>query len=116
MATKKQPAGRGASAKSTAKKSASKTGKKVVKMLYTERKPENHRVTGKFKFFYFFFIGTTLLFAILAVWLFIFSCDLMSKYESIEACARAHTSCTVKFDGTVNPSVEVINNNENGEE
>ena len=106
MATKKQPVKRSSSAKTVP---AKKTGRRIsAKALYTERNPDKNKVTGKFKFFYLFFVGTTLLFAALAVVFFIMACDLEAKYESIDACTRAHTSCTVKSDGSVSSSEEPI--------
>ena len=98
--------------KSTAKKktTASKGGKttvtkvkKVAKNLpvgvYQEKNPESHKVSGKYTFFYVLFACTTLIFAGVATWLFIFSSELLGKYESIEACARAHTKCEVRWTG-----------------
>ena len=62
-----------------------------------ERYPEDHRVSGKYTFFYVLFACTTLLFAGVATWLFVFSSELLSKYESIETCARNHTTCEVRY-------------------
>ncbi len=98
MATKKQPATKRTTAK------VSKSSKKGVKArlksvpIYRERKPENHQVTGKYKFFYVLFACTTIFFAALSVWLCVFAIDTENKYESIDACVRAHTRCSVHVD------------------
>lgn len=63
--------------------------------LYRERNPENHQVTGKYKFFYALFACTTVIFAALAVWLFVFSSNVLNKYESIKVCARTGNTCEV---------------------
>ena len=94
MATKKP-----AAKKTTAK--VSKPAKKTdfsADIIYKEKNPENHKITGKFRFFYCFFAATTLIFAILSMYLLIFSIDTMNKYQSIESCVRAHTSCKVTYD------------------
>lgn len=96
--------------KTTAKKktTASKGGKptvskakKVVKNLpvgvYAEKNPDSHKVSGKYTFFYVLFACTTLIFAGVATWLFIFSSELLGKYESIQTCARNHTKCEVRY-------------------
>ena len=94
-----------AAKKTTAKVSKPATAKVVRKnnpaeILYKEKHPECHKVTGKFVFFYFLFAGTTILFAFLSVYLFIFATDTQNKYQSIKACTRAHTSCKVTYDGS----------------
>ncbi len=99
MATKK-PAAKKATAK-VSKPANSVRKNNPAEIIFKERYPENHKVTGKFKFFYCFFAATTLIFAILAVWLFVFSQDILNKYQSIEACTRAHTSCRVTYDDGV---------------
>jgi cell division protein FtsL len=97
-----------ATKKPTAKKTAAKVSKPAVKsarkhfsadIVFKEKNPEDHKLTGKFRFFYCFFAATTLLFAVLSVYLFLFATDTMNKYQSIEACVRAHTSCKVTYDG-----------------
>ena len=100
MATKKQPVTKKTAAKSSksTKKGVSSRSKTVVRALYREKYPENHRITGKFKFFYVLFACTTIFFAALSVWLFCFASDTLNKYESIESCVRAHTKCNVRFD------------------
>ena len=98
MATRKQPTAKKDTAKSSA--SAKKPKRKIsAKMLYTEKHPENHQVSGKFKFFYVLFACTTIFFAALSVWLFCFASEMMNKYQSIDACARTHGSCNVTYDG-----------------
>ncbi len=99
MATKKQPATK----KSTVVKKSSgatKTTKRRVsaEMLYKERNPERHQATGKYKFFYIMFACTTLFFAALSVWLFVFASETQNKYEAVDACVRAHTSCNVRLE------------------
>ena len=99
MATKK-PAAKKTTAKVSkpTKKVATSRSKRVVSALYKEKYPENHRITGKFKFFYVLFACTTIFFAALSVWLFCIACDTQERYESIDACVRAHTSCNVRLD------------------
>lgn len=97
-AAKKKTAAKSGSKKITTTKVVSK--KKNVNLpvgVLTEREPDNHKVTGKYTFFYVLFACTTLIFAGVAVWLFIFSSNLLNKYESIEACARNHTTCEVRY-------------------
>lgn len=98
MATRKQPATKRTTAKVS--KSSKKTIKSRIKAapLYREKHPENHRVTGKYKFFYVLFACTTIFFAALSVWLFWFSSEALNNYESIDACVRAHTRCNVRLD------------------
>ena len=101
MATKK-PAAKKTTAK-VSKPATSARKNNPAEIIFKERNPENHKMTGKFKFFYCFFAATTLIFAIIAVQLFFFSQDILNKYQSIEACTRAHTSCKVTYsDGVVN--------------
>ena len=85
--------------KTTTAKKAEKKKKKTAKgkgIIY-EKYPEEHQATGKYKFFYALFATTTLVFAILAVILLITSIDLFNKYDSVQACARSHTSCTLRY-------------------
>ena len=96
MATKKQP-----SSKKTATKASDKKASKKrfdVSIIYKEPHPERNKISGKFVFFYFLFIGTTLLFAALSVVLFMYASDTLNKYQSIEACTRAHVRCNVRYD------------------
>lgn len=110
MATKKQPATKKVASKSrttSARSSSAKKTKKIsAEMLYKERKPENHQVSGKYKFFYITFACTTIFFAALSVWLFVFASEVQNKYESIESCTRAHTRCHVSYDEEGVMSVE----------
>lgn len=82
------------------KKVAPKKAKMAKIPLYKEKNPENHTISGKYKFFYCLFAVTAILFAALSVWLFVFSSQVLNKYESIEACARATAN------GTCNVSVQ----------
>ncbi len=106
MATKKQPASSKASAakKTTASASKKSTKRSISpKILYTEKYPERHQATGKYKFFYILFACTTLFFAALTVELFVFASEVENKYEEVDACIRAHTKCDVKLkDGVIN--------------
>ena len=78
---------------------AKKTAQKQLPVgLYRERYPEAHKATGKYKFFYFLFAFTTLLFACLAVYFFIFSSEILNKYQEIEVCARNNKTCTITID------------------
>ncbi len=81
----------------TAKKAT--VAKKIAKgkgIIY-EKYPEDHKATGKYKFFYMLFAATTLVFAILAAILLVTSVDLFNKYDSIQSCARNHGGCTIKY-------------------
>ena len=82
-----------------AKKSVKKTSKLPVG-LYQERNPEAHQATGKYKFFYILFAFTTILFACLSVYFFIFASEILNKYEEIEVCARNNRTCSITVDGT----------------
>ncbi len=104
MATKKQPA-----KKATTTKSSTHTKNKIdfdPTIIYRERNPEQNKVSPKYSFFYFLFAGTTLLFAAISVWLFIFASELQFKYQSIEACTRSHSRCSVRMDANNNLDVE----------
>jgi uncharacterized BrkB/YihY/UPF0761 family membrane protein len=81
-------------AKST--NSKTNTVKKVAKRIYTEKHPENHKISGKFTGLYVMFAITTVLFAALSVYLLIFSADMLSKYESIDANCREGNCQVVK--------------------
>jgi hypothetical protein len=98
MATKKLPAAKKSSARSS--KSSKKGAKSRIRVdaLYREKHPENHRMTGKYKCFYVLFVCTTIFFAALSVWLSVFASDMLNKYEYIEACARSHTRCNVRLE------------------
>lgn len=96
-AAKKKSAAKGGKKTTTTKVVAKKSSVKLPAGVVTERDPEAHKVTGKYTFFYVLFACTTLIFAGVATWLFIFSSELLSKYESIEACARNHTTCEIRY-------------------
>ena len=98
MATKKQPAAKRTTAKSSKSSKKSLKSRVDVSALYREKYPENHKVTGKYKFFYILFACTTAFFAALSVWLFWFSSETLNNYESIDSCVRAHTRCNVRLD------------------
>ena len=89
----------------TAKKKSTTTKKTVAKKpasklpgLYKEKCPEAHVATGKYKFFFVLFGITTVLFAAVSVWLFVFSSEVLEKYQRIETCARNHQSCEVRVN------------------
>ncbi len=80
-------------------KAAAKGGDSALSIgVIHEKCPENHKATGKYVFFYVLFAATTILFAALSVWLFVFSSEVLNKYQEIETCARNHTSCEVHVD------------------
>lgn len=94
---KKSTAKAGAKKTTTTKVTTAKRATKLPVGVVYEKYPEDHKVSGKYTFFYVMFACTTLVFAGIAVWLFIFSSELMAKYESIETCARNHTTCEVRY-------------------
>ena len=98
-AKKKTTASKGGKATVTRVSSKKSTIKNLPVGVYAEKNPDSHKVTGKYTFFYVLFACTTLIFAGVATWLFIFSSDILGKYESIEACARNHTKCEVRYVG-----------------
>ncbi|MBQ8157363.1 hypothetical protein IJ102_03180 [Candidatus Saccharibacteria bacterium] len=105
MATKTAAKKTTTSRKTAAKKTtARKNASRMPMYLTKEKYPNEHQVTGKYKFFYCLFALTTIIFAVLAVWLFVFSSEILNKYESIEACARTHgATCEVRInDDSVN--------------
>jgi len=106
MATKKPVAKKVSTAKkptSATKTTSSRRVGVVAKSLVTEKNPERHQATGKYKFFYILFACTTLFFAALAVELFVFASEVENKYEEVDACIRAHTKCDVRLeDGEIN--------------
>ena len=93
MATKKTATKK----KITTKKAAAKKNSLPVG-IYKENNPECHVATGKYKFFFILFGVVMVLFAAVSVWLFIFSSELLEKYQRIETCARNHTSCEVRIN------------------
>ncbi len=97
---KKATTKKAAAKKPVAKKSTVKSKKSLPVGVIYEKYPEEHQATGKYKFFYCLFALTTIIFAGLAVWLFIFSSEILNKYESIEACARTHgATCEIHVSG-----------------
>ena len=101
MATKKT-----AAKKTTTKKVSKAKASRLPIGVVAERKPECHCVTGKYTFFYVLFACTTLLFAGISVWLFVYSSEILAKYESIEVCARNHTTCEVRLNESGTYDVE----------
>lgn len=88
--------------KSAAKKKSTVSKKAASKKtlpigIYKENNPDCHVATGKYKFFFVLFGVVMVLFAGISVWLFIFSSEIYNKYQSIEACARNHTTCEVRY-------------------
>ena len=72
-------------------KSNQKTKQKSTKKiphLYKERNPDNHKITGKFTILFVLFAITTLIFAIMSVYLFFFASQILDKYENIDAACR----------------------------
>lgn len=98
MATKsatKKPAARKTATKTTTKKTSAKKATLPVSLV-RESYPEAHVATGKYKFFFAFFAITTLLFAAICVWLFVFSSEVLDKWESLKTCARNDT-CEIEY-------------------
>ena len=96
-AKKKTTASKGGKTTTTKVTSKKSTSRNLPVGVYAEKNPESHKVTGKYTFFYVLFACTTLIFAGVATWLFVFSSELLAKYESIQTCARNHTSCELRF-------------------
>ena len=90
--------------KTTATKKKTTTKKKAPRdfsvSLYKEKNPECHVITGKYKFFYFLLSALVVLLMGVTGWLFVFSSEILVKYQSIETCARNHTSCEVRVRNT----------------
>ncbi len=88
MATKsaaKKPAAK----KTTAAKTTKKTTVKATRVpagIVSERRPEEHVATGKYKFFFAFFALTTLMFAAISVQLFVFSSKVLDNWEHLRKC------------------------------
>ena len=51
--------------------------------LYKERNPECHKISGKFAGLYVMFAITTLIFAAVAIYFFVFSVDIQNKYDDL---------------------------------
>ena len=85
---------------STSAKKATSAAKKVNLPigLYKEACPENHIMTGKYKFFFVLFSVMMVLFAAISVWLWMFSSELLVKYQKIETCARNGETCEVRVN------------------
>ena len=85
---------------STSAKKATSAAKKVNLPigLYKESCPENHIMTGKYKFFFVLFGVMMVLFAAMSVWLWMFSSELLVKYQKIETCARNGETCEVRVN------------------
>jgi hypothetical protein len=92
--------------KSTVSKKAAASKKVLPIGIYKENYPDCHVATGKYKFFFIVFGVVMVLFAAISVWLFIFSSELLEKYQSIETCARNHTSCEVRYTGDEDKEAE----------
>lgn len=107
-AKKKTTASKGGKTTTTKVTSRSISAKNLPVGVVRERKPESHKVTGKYTFFYVLFACTTLIFAGVATWLFIFSSELLGKYESIQTCARNHTKCEVRYVGEDEEEVKPV--------
>ena len=65
-------------------------------ILY-EKYPEDHRATGKYKFFYILFAATTVIFAITSVIFLVMAIENYNKYNDIDPCYRNHGTCTIKY-------------------
>ena len=123
MATKKKTATKAKTASAAKKKvapaKAKKTTSRKVNMpigIYKEKCPENHIATGKYVFFYALFATTTVFFAILAVWLFVFSSELLNKYQELDSCTRnGQTTNCVEKHSIHNDNVDVTVNDDDEE-
>ena len=99
MATKTAAKKKSTSAKkatSSVKKSTAKN--KLPIGIYKENYPEDHVATGKYKFFFVLFGVMMVFFAALSVWLWMFSSELLVKYQRIETCARNGETCEVRVN------------------
>ncbi len=108
MATKtaaKKPAAKKAAAKTVKKAAPAKKATKLPVGVYKETCPEAHVATGKYKFFFAFFGITTVMFAGICVWLFVFSSQVLEKWESLRTCARNGT-CIVEYVEDYDEEVE----------
>lgn len=93
MATKsaaKKPAAKKTTAAKTTKKTTVKTTR-VPAGIVSERRPEEHVATGKYKFFFAFFALTTLMFAVISVQLFVFSSKVLDNWEHLRKCVNNGT-------------------------
>ena len=94
--TAKKPAAKNTKTTKKTTVKAAETKKRTLPVgVYCENYPEKHVATGKYKFFFVFFGCTTVIFAALAVWLFIFSSEVLNKWEELDADIRNGKTCQV---------------------
>ena len=103
-ATKKKSSTGAKKSTTTVKRSTAKN--KLPIGIYKENYPEDHVATGKYKFFFVLFGIMMVLFAAISVWLWMFSSELLIKYQKIETCARNGESCEVRVNYNVEPEVD----------
>ncbi len=113
-ATKKKATTKSAASKTpkttTAKKASKATSLPVG--IISEKNPDAHVATGKYKFFFTFFGITTVLFAAVSVWLFVFSSQVLDKWESIDTCVRNDTCKVVQKDSKVVDAEDDVDDSE----
>ena len=80
MATAKKTT---AKPKTVSKAPAKKASTSKIPHLYKERNPECHKISGKFAGLYIMFAVTTLIFAAVAIYFFVFSVDIQNKYDDL---------------------------------
>lgn len=103
-ATKKKTTTRKPAAKKTSKRSELPIG------IYKEAHPENHVATGKYKVFFVMFGILMVAFAALAVQLFVFSSELLNKYEEAVECQSSSTCNRQVKNTSVNTDTDVVDN------
>lgn len=103
-ATKKKTTTRKPAAKKTSKRSELPIG------IYKEAHPENHVATGKYKVFFVMFGVLMVAFAALAVQLFVFSSELLNKYEEVVECQSSSTCNRSVKSTSVNTDADVVDN------
>lgn len=103
-ATKKKTTTRKPAAKKTSKRSELPIG------IYKEAHPENHVATGKYKVFFVMFGILMVAFAALAVQLFVFSSELLNKYEEVVECQSSSTCNRSVKNTSVNTDADVVDN------
>ena len=91
MATKTAAKKKTTTRKSPAKRASSRSELPIG--LYKENHPENHIATGKYKFFFVVFGILMVVFAALAVQLFVFSSNLLDEYQKTVECSN-DSSCS----------------------
>ena len=89
--------------KPSARKASSKSDLLPIG-IYKENHPEKHIATGKYKVFFVIFGVLMVAFAALAVYLFIFSSNLLNEYEKAVECQNSgvcntHVKESAKIDG-----------------